>query len=101
MPDAPNAAIAPSTRLEPIIKLLSALMIFFTAALFLCVLKFSDDGQLFQVISGLLTAISGGFMMRIKPPSTTPLPIGPTLTPNPPDQTVTATLTPPATAPTG
>ena len=53
--------------LEPILKMLAALMIFFTAMLFISERFFTSDGQIFQVISGLLTGISGAFLMRIKP----------------------------------
>lgn len=52
---------------EPVLKLLTALMVFFTLALFACERFFSSDTQVFQVICGLLTAISGAFMMRVKP----------------------------------
>lgn len=59
----------PSKRepLEPVLILLSGLMIFFTAMIFVAEHFFASDGQIFQVISGLLTGISGAFLMRIKP----------------------------------
>jgi len=58
-----------SPEIEPIILLLAALLIFFTAALFVSEKLFPQDGQIFQVISGLLTGIGGALMMRVKPPS--------------------------------
>lgn len=56
--------------LEPVLKLLAGLMIFFTAVLFVSEKFFPSDGQIFQVVSGLLTGISGAFLMRIKPRAT-------------------------------
>ena len=53
--------------LEPIVKLLFFGMVFWTVMLFVCVQFYSQDGQTFQVISGLLTGFSGAFFMRIKP----------------------------------
>lgn len=53
--------------LEPILMLLASLMIFFTAMIFVAEHFFPNDGQIFQVVSGLLTGISGAFLMRIKP----------------------------------
>ncbi len=58
---------AKSEPLEPVLILLSGLMIFFTAMIFVAEHFFASDGQIFQVISGLLTGISGAFLMRIKP----------------------------------
>lgn len=57
---------------ESVLLLLAGLMIFFTVVLIGCEIKFKDDGQVFQVISGLLTGISGAFLMRIKPRANAP-----------------------------
>jgi hypothetical protein len=48
--------------------------IFFFAGVLLVLAKWdADDGQTFQVISGLLTGFSGAFFARLKPkPDTTP-----------------------------
>lgn len=64
-------------RVEPVLKLLTCLLIFFTAIL-LYVAKYMDsDGQTFQVISGLLMGVAGALLGWIKPPapgSVEPLP---------------------------
>ncbi len=54
-------------NIEPVILLLTALLVFFTCALFAAEHFFNSDSQLFQVLSGLLTAISGALLMRVKP----------------------------------
>ncbi len=53
---------------EPIIKLLSALIIFFTVVLIFCEHFFPADGQVFQVFCGVLTGLVGALMIRVKPP---------------------------------
>lgn len=55
-------------KLEPILLLLFAAMIFFTATVFIAEHFYPNDGQLFQVVSNLLSGISGAFLMRVKPP---------------------------------
>ncbi len=47
-------------------------MILFSVVLIFCEHYFPMDGQIFQVFSGLLTGISGAFLMRIKPRGTEP-----------------------------
>jgi len=55
-------------RVEPIDRLLVAGIVFFTLLL-IVVSKWSpNDGQTFQVISGLLTGFGGAFFARLKPP---------------------------------
>lgn len=56
---------------EPILRLLAALMVFFTVCLFFCEHFFGSDREVFQAISNLLAGISGAFIMRIKPRSDT------------------------------
>ena len=56
-------------KIEPVVLLLALLMVVFFGILIFCEFKFSMDGQIFQVFSGLLTGISGAFLMRIKPKS--------------------------------
>jgi len=58
-------------RIEPIIYLLAGLLVFFTLCLFAAEHWFATDGQIFQVISGLLTGISGAMLMRVKPQTNT------------------------------
>ena len=53
--------------IDPILLLLATLMIFFTAMLFICAVWLKTDGQTFQVVSSLLTGISGAFLGRIMP----------------------------------
>lgn len=53
-------------RLESLDLLLSTLVVFFTILLLLCSKFFPNDGQTFQVISGLLTGFAGALLMRIK-----------------------------------
>jgi hypothetical protein len=55
------------SKVEPIVLLLFGAMVFFTVCLFIAEKWFGTDGQLFQVISGLLTGIAGAFLMRVKP----------------------------------
>lgn len=56
-------------RIEPIILILVALMVFYTGALFFAEVKFSSDGVFFQVVAGVLTGVVGAFLARIKGPS--------------------------------
>lgn len=56
-----------NSKIEPIVLLLFIGMLVWSALLFVCQQYYSDDGQIFQVISGLLTGFSGAFFMRIKP----------------------------------
>ncbi len=52
---------------EPIVYLLSLMMLAFAAIIIFCEFRFPMDGQIFQLFSGLLTGIAGAFLMRIKP----------------------------------
>lgn len=54
-------------RIEPILLLLAFLLITFAVMLFVCVLFFPQNGQIFTVVSGLVSAFSGAFMLRVKP----------------------------------
>lgn len=75
----------PKERVEPIVALLFGGLVFFTGMVFMCEHFYKDDGQLFQVISNLLSAFSGAFFMRIKARGTE--------TPQVPPGTTTATVT--------
>lgn len=52
---------------EPIIKLMAALIVFFTLVLIFCEYVFPQDGQVFQVFCGILTGITGAILIRVKP----------------------------------
>lgn len=54
-------------KLEPVLVLLAALVVFFAVLLISCAHFFPTDGQTFQVISGLVTGFSGALLMRVKP----------------------------------
>ncbi len=54
-------------RIEPIVWMLAALIIFF-AVLMVGISRWApNDGQTFQALVGLLTTFSGAFVMRVKP----------------------------------
>lgn len=59
-------------RIEPILILLFVAMVFFTGCVFAAEHFYPNDGQMFQVVSNLLSGISGAFLMRVKPPEKTP-----------------------------
>ena len=59
-------------KLEPVVLLLFVGMCVFTGALFASEKFFPNDGQMFQVVAGLLTACSGAFFMRVKPKDNIP-----------------------------
>jgi hypothetical protein len=54
-------------KLERVLLLLTFLVVFFTGCLFFSEHFFPQDGQIFQVVSGLLTAFGGALLMRVKP----------------------------------
>ena len=54
-------------KLEPVLLLILGAMVFFTLVLVASEVFFKDDSQLFQVIAGLLTALTGAFLGRVKP----------------------------------
>jgi hypothetical protein len=54
-------------RIDPNLLLLFAGLIFFTAVLIFVELKFQNDGQVFQVIAGLITGFAGCFFGRMDP----------------------------------
>ncbi len=49
-------------RMDPILKLLLAGIVFFTVVLLYTQKWFPDDGQTFQVVAGLLTSFGGAFL---------------------------------------
>lgn len=63
-------------QLDHVLYLLAAMVIFFTVLLFVSAKFLTNDGQTFQVVSGLLTGFAGALLGRVKPadpkpPSTT------------------------------
>ena len=64
------------SKVEPVLLLLFGGIVFFTLMLFVSERFFPMDGQIFQVISGLLTGFGGAFMMRVKPRDTPSAPPG-------------------------
>ena len=54
-------------RIDPTLLLLFYGLIFFTGILIFVEHFFTSDGQVFQVISGVLTGFAGAFFGRMKP----------------------------------
>ena len=52
-------------KIEPVVLLLTILLIFFTGTLFLAEWWFKADGQFYQTIAGLVTGIGGALLLRI------------------------------------
>jgi len=53
-------------RIDRVLYLLFAGMVFFSIMLLYVEHFFKDDGQLFQVVSGLITGFAGAFFTRLK-----------------------------------
>ena len=53
-------------RVDYVTVMLFLGIVFFAGAMVLVDQVFKDDGQIFQVFAGLVTAFSGGFFTRIK-----------------------------------
>lgn len=56
----------PDNRIDSVLLLLTGLLILFVALLMVCALFIPNDGQTFQVISGLVGTIGGALLMRVK-----------------------------------
>lgn len=54
-------------KIEPIVLLLFFGMVFFTGAAFAAEHWYQSDGAFFQVMSNLLSGVTGAFLMRVKP----------------------------------
>ena len=52
--------------IEPVVWLLSALLVFFTASLFCAEWWFKSDAQFFQVIAAAFGGMSGALLTKIK-----------------------------------
>jgi hypothetical protein len=61
-----TAGPAPNNAIDHVLYLLFAGMVIFAIAVFLVEKFFPMDGQIFQVMAGLLTGFSGAFFTRIK-----------------------------------
>ena len=68
MPDTPQPQA--TARIEPVVYLLTGLVVFFTFALFAAERYFKDDAVFFQSIVGILTTASGALFMKIKTDNT-------------------------------
>ena len=53
-------------KMDPVIYLLTGLLVFFTIATFLAEWLFKTDGAFFQTIAALLSMIAGSLMTKIK-----------------------------------
>ena len=53
-------------NLDPAIRMLAMLLVFFTLVLFYAEHFFHGDGQLFQVVSNLLSGVAGALLMGIR-----------------------------------
>jgi hypothetical protein len=88
-------------KVEPIVLLLVALVIFFTVILIGVARMMSSDGQTFQIIAGLVTGFSGALLMRVKPKNTAednvPMPNDTTRVTTHKTQDTIATVDPPPT----
>lgn len=56
-------------KLEPVLRLLTFLVVFFTLDLFIAVKFFPQNATLFQAFYGLLTGFGGAMLLRVKPQS--------------------------------
>ena len=54
-------------QIDAVVYLLAAMVVFFTGLLFISALYLTNDGQTFQVISGLDTGFAGALLLRVKP----------------------------------
>lgn len=52
--------------LDPVLKLLTGLIVFFTIALIGIAVVLKDDGQTFQVMGNVLSGFVGALLMRVK-----------------------------------
>lgn len=59
--------ISDNSTVEPILKILCLLMVFFTVVLISVDYLFKGEGQVFQVVSSVLAGVTGAFLARINP----------------------------------
>lgn len=67
-------------KIDPVLYLLFAGMVLFAGILIAVEHFFMQDGQMFQVMAGLLTGFSGAFFGRITPTKNAPPPGTKTIT---------------------
>ena len=65
-------------KVEPVLKLIAAGLVFFTVVLIGVDWGMHQDTQIFQVIAGILAGFAGGFFSRIKPAQQTTVSSGDT-----------------------
>lgn len=51
-----------AVKIDPIVRLLSGLLVFLTLCLFASEVWFKTDGQFFQVVSGMATGVLGALL---------------------------------------
>ena len=54
-------------QLEPVLFLLSGMVVLFTLLLFISEKMFPNDGQIFQILGNLVSGFAGALLMRVKP----------------------------------
>lgn len=52
--------------LDPVVRLLAGLLVFFTLVLIITDWFFKSEGQVFQVFSNALSGVVGALLMRVK-----------------------------------
>lgn len=57
------------SKLEPVLRLLAALVVFFTVCLFLATRFFPQNATLFNAIYGMANGFGGAMLLRVKPQS--------------------------------
>jgi hypothetical protein len=80
-------------QIDPVLWLLAALIVFSACLVIYCEHMFPMDGQVFQVMSSLVSGFAGALLMRVKPATpaeavaTPPISTGPVTTVTPPPTT--------------
>lgn len=53
-------------KLDPVLVLLTGLIVFFSGMLLFIAFRLNSDGQTFQVVGNLLSGFAGALLMRVK-----------------------------------
>ena len=80
-------------RIDPVLLLLFAGLCLFTLVLIFVEWRFNSDGQIFQVVSGVLTGFAGAFFTRMNPKKQEDTTTTATVRAEPPGATVTTQKT--------
>lgn len=80
-------------ELDPTVKLLASLLVFFTVMLFAAEVMFKEDAVFFATVAGVFGSIAGGLLMKLKvgdhpPPGSTTATTIQQVTQTPPDPTI-------------